>query len=289
MDRPRDDYLTWASSRLPWPSCRARPSFYIPALSSGAAEAGFFPGIILYLSHYFEVPKRRRQCQSCSWWRRRFDRARLPLSSALLEMDGIMACAAGNGCSCWKPFRPSFFGFVVLAYMYRTSLRMKWLKDDERAIFVGNDERRTCDWRGDGEVIPSGRVSTWRAGAGARLFRTSAGLYTLGVWHRKIIKGASVCPTCRSAFNAVPPTIAVIAMCICVVGIRIGPTSAPWCRVIACVAAAVALAGGLPAAWSRSLPLVLVNHGISAAKPPLWSMPTLFLSGPVAAGIATIN
>ena len=36
--------------------------------------------------------------------------------------------------------------------------------------------------------------------------------------------------------------------------------------------------------------LTLVNIGISAAKPPLWSMPTLFLSGPAAAaGIATIN
>ena len=36
--------------------------------------------------------------------------------------------------------------------------------------------------------------------------------------------------------------------------------------------------------------LVLVNVGISCAKPPLWSMPTLFLSGSAAAtGIATIN
>lgn len=38
------------------------------------------------------------------------------------------------------------------------------------------------------------------------------------------------------------------------------------------------------------LALVLVNAGVSAAKPPLWSMPTLFLSGSAAAtGIATIN
>ena len=38
------------------------------------------------------------------------------------------------------------------------------------------------------------------------------------------------------------------------------------------------------------LTLTLVNVGISAAKPPLWSMPTMFLSGSAAAaGIATIN
>src|SRR4029453_9950851 len=36
--------------------------------------------------------------------------------------------------------------------------------------------------------------------------------------------------------------------------------------------------------------LTLVNIGISAAKPPLWAMPTMFLSGTAAAaGIATIN
>lgn len=38
------------------------------------------------------------------------------------------------------------------------------------------------------------------------------------------------------------------------------------------------------------LALTIVNIGISSAKPPLWSMPTLFLSGSAAAaGIATIN
>ena len=65
-----------------------------------------------------------------------------------------------------------------------------------------------------------------------------------------------------------------------------------WHVVIACVVAA----GGLAlAGWSTGLigvilTLTLVNIGISAAKPPLWSMPTLFLTGPAAAaGIATIN
>jgi ACS family tartrate transporter-like MFS transporter len=38
------------------------------------------------------------------------------------------------------------------------------------------------------------------------------------------------------------------------------------------------------------LALTLVNIGISSAKPPMWSMPTMFLSGSAAAaGIATIN
>jgi ACS family tartrate transporter-like MFS transporter len=61
---------------------------------------------------------------------------------------------------------------------------------------------------------------------------------------------------------------------------------------LACLAAS----GGLVvAATSDSViglitALTVVNIGISCAKPPLWSMPTLFLSGAAAAtGIATIN
>jgi ACS family tartrate transporter-like MFS transporter len=55
-------------------------------------------------------------------------------------------------------------------------------------------------------------------------------------------------------------------------------------------AAGLALAGLSSTVVSVIAALTLVNIGVSSAKPPLWSMPTLFLSGPAAAaGIATIN
>jgi ACS family tartrate transporter-like MFS transporter len=60
----------------------------------------------------------------------------------------------------------------------------------------------------------------------------------------------------------------------------------------ACLLASLGLvlAGFSSAVLAVLLTLTLVNVGISAAKPPLWSMPTMFLSGSAAAaGIATIN
>ena len=65
-----------------------------------------------------------------------------------------------------------------------------------------------------------------------------------------------------------------------------------WHVILACLAAALglALAGTAGSVISVVAALTLVNIGISAAKPPLWSMPTMFLSGTAAAaGIATIN
>jgi ACS family tartrate transporter-like MFS transporter len=91
--------------------------------------------------------------------------------------------------------------------------------------------------------------------------------------------------------NMIPPIASVVAM---VLWSRHSDRTneRSWHVVIACLVAS----GGLAlAGWSTGLigvvlTLTLVNIGISAAKPPLWSMPTLFLTGPAAAaGIATIN
>ena len=62
--------------------------------------------------------------------------------------------------------------------------------------------------------------------------------------------------------------------------------------ILACLAASLGLvvAAGANSILGLIAALTLVNIGISCAKPPLWSMPTTFLSGAAAAtGIATIN
>jgi ACS family tartrate transporter-like MFS transporter len=62
--------------------------------------------------------------------------------------------------------------------------------------------------------------------------------------------------------------------------------------VLPCVAAGIGLAwaGEAQTAVAVVLALVVVNVGISAAKAPLWAMPSTFLSGAgAAAGIAMIN
>jgi len=89
----------------------------------------------------------------------------------------------------------------------------------------------------------------------------------------------------------VPPTVAIIAMILWSwhsdrTGERI------WHVVIPCLVAAFGLALAARATGVASVvaALTLVNIGISSCKPPLWSVPTMFLSGSAAAtGIATIN
>ena len=50
------------------------------------------------------------------------------------------------------------------------------------------------------------------------------------------------------------------------------------------------LGANLPTALGVVLALILVNTGTGSAKPPLWVMPSMFLSGSAAAaGLAAIN
>ena len=215
-----------------------------------------------------------------------------PLSSALLEMDGIMGLRGWQWLFLLEAVPAVILGFVVLAYMTDKPEDAKWLKDDERAWLVETMNAERAD------KAATASHSIWKGLADVRVlalalvyFGTSAGLYTLGVWAPQIIKGFGLSNMQVGFLNAVPPTIAVIAMYLW--SWHSDRTNErTWHVVIACVAAAVglALAGIASSVVAVVASLVLVNVGISAAKPPLWSMPTLFLSGPAAAaGIATIN
>jgi ACS family tartrate transporter-like MFS transporter len=140
--------------------------------------------------------------------------------------------------------------------------------------------------------------SVWRGLADLRVialslvyFGTSAGLYTLGIWAPQIIKEFGLSSLQVGFLNALPGIVAIVAM---VQWARHSDRSGErtWHVVGACMLACLGLvlAGFAGTVLAVLLALTLVNIGISSAKPPLWSMPTMFLSGSAAAaGIATIN
>ena len=284
--------VTWGVISALMAAVSGETSFYILRFLLGVAEAGFFPGIILYLSYWF--PARQRATATSLFMAAAPLSTVLgsPLSSALLEMNGVWGLKGWQWMFLLEALPAVVLGFVVLAYMTDRPEQAKWLADDERAWLseTMNAERAA-------KAATSGH-SIWKGLADPRVlalalvyFGTSAGLYTLGVWAPQIIKGFGLSNMAVGFLNAVPPTVAVIAMYLW--SWHSDKTNErTWHVVLACLAAAIglALAGLSSTVVSVVAALVLVNVGISAAKPPLWSMPTLFLSGPAAAaGIATIN
>ena len=267
-------------------------SFYVMRFLLGAAEAGFFPGIILYLSFWF--PARHRAGVTAFFMAAAPLSTAIgsPISAALLEMEGVMNLHGWQWMFILEAVPAVILGFVVLAYMTDKLEKAKWLKDDERNWLVDAMAAENASKSGEAKhSIIRGLSDPRVLGLALIYFGTSAGLYTLGIWAPQIIKGLGVSSMTVGILNAIPPIVSVVAM---VLWSRHSDKTGErtWHVIIACVAAAVGL---VIAASANSIvgliaALTLVNVGISCAKPPLWSMPTMFLSGAAAAtGIATIN
>jgi MFS transporter, ACS family, tartrate transporter len=267
-------------------------SFYIMRFLLGAAEAGFFPGIILYLSYWF--PARHRAGVTAFFMAAAPISTALgsPLSAALLEMDGVMGIHGWQWMFVVEALPAVILGFIVFFYMTDKPEKAKWLKEDERAWLVNAMNEENASKRHDAKhSIISGMLNPRVLALALIYFGTSAGLYTLGIWAPQIIKQLGVSSMTVGFLNAIPPIVSVIAM---IWWSRHSDRTGErtWHVIIACLAASIglAVAAGANSMFGLIAALTLVNVGISCAKPPLWSMPTTFLSGAAAAtGIATIN
>lgn len=267
-------------------------SFYVVRFLLGAAEAGFFPGIILYLSYWF--PARHRAGVTA------FFMAAAPLSTALgspisasmLELNGLMGLAGWQWMFILEAIPALILGVVVYFYMTDRPALATWLKEDERAWLISAMETEAAS-KGDAakHSVLSGLANPRVIALALIYFGTSAGLYTLGIWAPQIIKQLGVSSMTVGFLNAIPPVVSVVAMILWSRhSDRTGERT--WHVVLACIAAAIGLviAAAVNSVVGLIAALTLVNIGISCAKPPLWSMPTMFLSGAAAAtGIATIN
>jgi len=267
-------------------------SFYVMRFLLGAAEAGFFPGIILYLSYWFPAHKRAGVTAFFMAAAPISTGLGSPLSAALLEMNGVMGLAGWQWMFVLEAIPALLLGVVVFFYMTDRPELATWLKDDERNWLVKTMNTEAAS-KGS-----QAHASIWSGLANPRVlalsliyFGTSAGLYTLGIWAPQIIKQLGVSSMTVGFLNAIPPIVSVVAM---VLWSRHSDRTGErtWHVIIACLAAAMGL--GIAATADSIVGLIaaltIVNVGISCAKPPLWSMPTTFLTGAAAAtGIATIN
>ncbi|MCJ2049068.1 MFS transporter [Methylobacterium sp. J-070] len=267
-------------------------SFYVLRFLLGAAEAGFFPGIILYLSFWFPA---RYRAAVVSLFMAAAPLSVLfgsPVSSLLLEMDGLLGLHGWQWMFLAEALPAVILGIVVLFYLTDRPEKATWLADEQRAWLVAEMEAERAGKRANARHnLLSGLADPRVLALALIYFGTSAGLYTLGIWAPQIIKGLGLSTMHVGLLNAVPPTVAVVAMVLWARhSDRTGERT--WHVVIACLAASLGLvlAGAASTVVAVIAALSLVNVGISAAKPPLWAMPTMFLSGSAAAvGIATIN
>jgi D-galactonate transporter len=265
----------------------------------GVAEAGFFPGIILYLTYWFPASERARVVALFM--------AAVPISSALgATLSGLLVQAGDGwfGLSGWRVmFLVEGVPALVLAvvtwfYLTDRPSDAKWLTADERrwlARELREEQRRTeaeHHW-------PLRKALTHpRILALAFVyFGIVYGLYTLGFFLPTIIAGfeqqygTTLSVVQRGLVNAIPYAIGAVVM---VLWARHGDRTRERTWHVALpvllggVAIPIALYLGNPVAAMAAVTVCAV--GVCAALPTFWALPSSFLTGTAAAGgIALIN
>ncbi len=272
---------------------RSPSMFYALRFALGAAEAGFFPGIILYLTYWYPNAHRSRTVAMFMMAPALSGVIGGPLSGFLL--DHHPANFAGWQWLFLIEGIPSvLLGVVVALYLPNGPQDVKWLKPNDKAWL----SQRLDEERADREQHHG--MTVWRALMHPRVLLLSLvyfllviGAYGFDLFMPKILSKAfpAVSNSQLGRLAAIPPLFAVFVMFFWgrrsdrlherrwhvawpawagALGLAIGSFNiAPTLTVIA---AAVAVAGR----WS--------------CIPPFWALPTAFLSGTAAAGgIALIN
>jgi ACS family tartrate transporter-like MFS transporter len=269
-------------------------SFYLLRFLLGVAEAGFFPGIIFYLSVWFPT---RQRAVAAAWFM-----AAVPISTAIgapisgliMQMPSLAGIANWQWLYLIEGIPAVILGCVVLQRLTDKPADAQWLSDEERAWLIATLEQeasvraaRHSHTAGALQALCDVRVLA----LSLIYFGTSMGLYTLGLWAPLMIHQRGFSPWQTGLFTAVPSVAALVAM-ICWARHSDRTQERTWHVILPCLlgGAGFVLAGIAPGAGLLMLALTLANVGISAAKAPLWALPTTFLSGAgAAAGIALIN
>ncbi len=269
--------------------------FYLMRFLLGAAEAGFFPGVILYLTYWFPAKERARTVALFAAGGVIAGIVGSPLSGTILGLDGLAGLAGWQWLFLIEGIPAVLMGVVVLAILPNRPQQVRWLSEAEKGWLQArlDEEAAQPEMRQRhrlGDALMSGRV--WLLCL--LYFLMNVGGYGYELWLPSIvksIKGFSGGYALVGLISAIPYLAAVVAMLL--VGRHSDRTGERRGHV---AAAAIASAVGFALSAYLGNPflamgaLTLAFVGLKCTLGPFWAMGTAFLSGTAAAGgIALIN
>lgn len=267
-------------------------AFYLLRFALGAAEAGFFPGILVYLNRWYPAGRR---AQVTALFAIAVPLAGViggPLSGAILTFLHDSAGLRGWQWMFLLEGAPVvLLGLVVLAALPERFEQVQWLDDRQKAALraqFGQEEQRKSV-TSLGGIVRSPAIWLLVAVYCAVMLAVN----TLAFWMPSLIHGAGIGSDASVGLLSALPYLAG-----CVFMLACGRSSdrhreRRWhlCIPLLMAATGIAVAGIAPQQpWPVLAGLVLAGMGASAALPMFWQLPPAFLNDRTqAAGIALIS
>jgi MFS transporter, ACS family, tartrate transporter len=286
--------ITWGLMAGAMAFAQGPTSFVVMRFFLGVAEAGFFPGVVLYFTYWFPKTYRSRVLSTLYVAVPVANAVTAAISGALLGLDGMFGIAGWQWLYIVEALPAVLLGFVVLRYLTDRPEIADWLKPDEKAWLSDTieAERQTLLTTQGGHMTLSRAFTDFRVIALAMMYFTVVtATYGITFFLPQIVKGMGGTDVQTGLWTAAPYVVGTV-------GLLAWSWSSDktkerkWHYIIGCLlgAAGLAAAGYYGSTVMALVAVSIATIGLYGCKSPFWTMPSEFLTGTAAAGgIAMIN
>jgi MFS transporter, ACS family, tartrate transporter len=267
-------------------------SFYTLRFLLGVAEAGFFPGIILFLTYWYPAEYRARFLAAFAIAVPVSTVIGAPISGLLLGLDGVLGLRGWQWLFIIEGIPSVLLGIVSWFYLTDRPEHADWLKAEQKAWLAAKLNAEVAAKEAVkrftlGEALASPKVIT----LSLIYFGFVGALYGMQFWLPQIVKAFGLTNAQTGFVTAIPYLFGTIAMVFWArhsdaTRERVFHVGAPFFL----TAIALAVSSYLTDPITTVVALTVAAIGIFSIFGVFWTLPTAWLSGTAAAGaIALIN
>jgi ACS family tartrate transporter-like MFS transporter len=280
--------ITWGILSVAMMFTRGPTSFYVLRLLLGIAEAGFLPGVIYYLGHWY--PSRDR-ARAVSWFMLAIPLSTVfggPIAGMVLGWEGWHGLHGWQWVFLVEGVPAVVLGFVVLFYLVEGPEHASWLTPEQRTWLSERvrGEQAAAERR-HGLGLAKALAHPTVLKLGWIMFCCQTGSYGLNLWIPQIVNGLGTLTSLQIGFvSAIPYVGASIGM------ILIGMSSDRSGERLMHIAVPSMIAGAafITSAFLSSpvpsmIALTVGAIGDLGTRGPYWALPTRFLTGSAAAAV----